>query len=460
VNARKSFTAADQLRFAELSGDHNPLHVDALAARRTMFGRPLVHGIHLALWSLDAVLDEPKQLTSLKATFSGPVGVDEPVSRRVISADAGAAAIVLENRGGKTAGVGAQFAPGDGGSAAAGIPPRATPREPSQISAAKGTLQLMLDKTAAEMLFPNAARNLPPAQVALLLATTRLVGMECPGLHSIYYELSATFEPGADAGSGIMTWRVEEFDPRFGRVAIAFTAPGAKGEIVAFLRPRPQVQPAAAELRAHIPVGAFAGRRALVIGGSRGIGEVCAKMLALGGADVRLTYHRGEADAARVVSDIVASGGSAAALAYDVLAADFGGKLGAGWFPTHVYYFSTPPIAASPGGHYSQELFLKFSGHYVQGVENTHEALRRLAQDPFEFFYASSVYVDAPPPNLAEYASAKAAGEACCRALAAADPKFIARIERLPRLPTDQTANVRGVPAEDMAATMSRLLLR
>jgi hypothetical protein len=39
-------------RFAAWSGDHNPLHVDADAARRSVFGRPVAHGMLSALHAL------------------------------------------------------------------------------------------------------------------------------------------------------------------------------------------------------------------------------------------------------------------------------------------------------------------------------------------------------------------------------------------------------------------------
>jgi acyl dehydratase len=42
----------DVTRFAELSGDWNPLHVDAAHARTTELGRPIVHGMFIgALFS-------------------------------------------------------------------------------------------------------------------------------------------------------------------------------------------------------------------------------------------------------------------------------------------------------------------------------------------------------------------------------------------------------------------------
>src|ERR1700759_4545117 len=53
VLAERTFMPDDQSRFAGLSGDFNPIHMDAVAARRTLFGVPVVHGVHLLCWALD-----------------------------------------------------------------------------------------------------------------------------------------------------------------------------------------------------------------------------------------------------------------------------------------------------------------------------------------------------------------------------------------------------------------------
>jgi len=47
------FTSADQRRFATLSGDVNPVHLDAVASRRVAAGEPIVHGMHLLLRALE-----------------------------------------------------------------------------------------------------------------------------------------------------------------------------------------------------------------------------------------------------------------------------------------------------------------------------------------------------------------------------------------------------------------------
>jgi hypothetical protein len=40
---QRRFTLDDQVAFAHLSGDFNPIHVDPIAGRRHMFGEPVVH---------------------------------------------------------------------------------------------------------------------------------------------------------------------------------------------------------------------------------------------------------------------------------------------------------------------------------------------------------------------------------------------------------------------------------
>ena len=79
----RAFSLDDQHAFAAMSGDRNPLHIDPLAARRSAFGRPVVHGIHLVLWALER--DEPGPLEHLSVLFRAPVCVGDAVTAETVA---------------------------------------------------------------------------------------------------------------------------------------------------------------------------------------------------------------------------------------------------------------------------------------------------------------------------------------------------------------------------------------
>ena len=71
-------------RYAEASGDHNPLHLDAEFAATTEFRRPIAHGM-LALALIGEVIGQSfgqpsLQRVALRARFKGPVYVGEEVT--------------------------------------------------------------------------------------------------------------------------------------------------------------------------------------------------------------------------------------------------------------------------------------------------------------------------------------------------------------------------------------------
>src|SRR5690348_13713181 len=80
--AKRVFNEYDQERFADASGDRNPMHMDFVQARRMPAGAPVVHGVHLLLWALDVFSASQKNLPSLRtvrAHFSKFVCLDQPV---------------------------------------------------------------------------------------------------------------------------------------------------------------------------------------------------------------------------------------------------------------------------------------------------------------------------------------------------------------------------------------------
>ena len=198
----------------------------------------------------------------------------------------------------------------------------------------------------------------------------------------------------------------------------------------------------------------FAGQQALIIGGSRGLGEVAAKLLAAGGANVKITYHQGKEDACYIVDDIVSGDGVAACLHFDVLnpGVDQQCITENNWVPTHLYYFATPFIFSAVKGIFSPELFNKFISYYVVGFINTVNQLRDLGLR--SIFYPSSVAIDELPLNMGEYAASKMAGEILCTFLGKSLREIKIYKPRLPRVATDQTVSLMPVANQDATQIM------
>lgn len=313
------------------------------------------------------------------------------------------------------------------------------------IPSCHGFLDLYLQPETARRLFPNLTRSFCPVQSAVLLGMTRLVGTKCPGLHSIFSELKLTAINSCDLQK--IKYSVSEFDDRYGLVLMAVTAPGLCGTIKAFIRPQPQAQAAFLDLKKLVQDGAFARQRALVVGGSRGLGEVAAKLIAAGGAQVQFTYHRGRTDAQKVVEEILAGGGCASICELDILQPQ--NDLGGVTPPTHLYYFASPFILGSGKKNFSAELFNTFCNYYVGGFAGIVESMQKLGLR--NVFYPSTVFIDEMPSNFLEYALAKSAGEVLCQALGKKYPEMHFHYPRLPKMATDQTASLPPVQNPDPA---------
>ena len=83
VLASRRFTLEDQKSFAQLSGDVNPIHMDEMAARRSVVGTIVVHGVHMLSWSLDVLAKSrirPPGLIKIDVQFQKPIYLDEELA--------------------------------------------------------------------------------------------------------------------------------------------------------------------------------------------------------------------------------------------------------------------------------------------------------------------------------------------------------------------------------------------
>jgi NAD(P)-dependent dehydrogenase (short-subunit alcohol dehydrogenase family) len=456
----RRFTMDDQLGFAALSGDRNPLHLEPVA-RRSLLGGVAVHGIHLLLWALDALAEERilRGFARLRVHFDRGVVVGDTV---LLSWREEETRLVCRLTGNLGTLVRINLTPAETDvapwSGATEIPLLACEEhEMPTLDGRTGELELALPQNW-EVMFPNLAEKFSPALIASLLATSRLVGMVCPGLHSIFSALHLGWEQAAAPGS-TLRYKVIRADPRVRLVDMMVAADGVVGTVSALLRPKPYGQPRLAELRKMVPADAFAGQEALVIGGSRGLGELAAKLLAVGGAHVTLTWYLGEAEASAIVREATSLGLTMRARHFDVATPPQDVKPIPAPY-THMYYFATPRIPAGQPGQFHPEMFATLLDVYVAGLARCATWLASHGVPDVCVWYPSTVFINQPDPHFTEYTAAKACGEALCSQLAEQLTPMRVVAERLPRLPTDQTQALTEGSMADGVATLLAALLR
>jgi len=275
-----------------------------------------------------------------------------------------------------------------------------------------------------------------------------------PGLNSLYGELAIELDDDCREVAEL-AYQVTSVDPRFRIVRVAIRGGGVVGLISALSRPPPAAQPDMRAIAQLLSRAEFSGSDALVIGGSRGIGETTAKLVAAGGGRVMLTYRHGRADAEAVARDIRSCGGDCQIVAYDAQQSAAAQLANLPYAPTHVYYFATPTIYKRKAGLFDAGRFEEFSSYYLSGFLDLAEACATLRPQGVRMFYPSTVYVEQRPAEMTEYAMAKAAGEVLCADMTKHMRNVQILMRRLPRIATDQTVSL--VPM--VAASANEVML-
>lgn len=313
-----TFTRAHLEAFALASHDVNPLHLSEGYARATPFGDTVVYGSLGALACLAAFRPpEGMAVEDLQADFRRPLQAGVPYRIAWISPDSDRAAADMTDGSTLLIRLALKFRPG--------VAERWSWTTAPEMRKAAARLEEADLQPGLELSGPylpplTAYRTLLDGMgvdraawgdntlVALLLASY-ITGMELPGERAMFFRLKARFAAGGGAAPFARPPRFHAgltgYDERLGLVKSGFTLAEAgsagprdlvAGELQAFLRPARPVQSFDEPLPERLS-GAWNGKTALVVGGSRGLGAAFGKSLAAAGAHVICTYARSREDA-------------------------------------------------------------------------------------------------------------------------------------------------------------------
>jgi acyl dehydratase len=465
--ASRTFDTDGQTLFARLSGDFNPIHLDPIAARRTQAGAVVVHGIHAILWALDKLVELgalTDEILSLKVQFTNFIYVGSKVDLKLLDREGKSIRAELVLGGLTTASLivafgtpketnGIEF-PGIALKTGAADQPANYVRV-EQMAELGGWMDVVGPAKQVERYFPYAVSAIGAHRTTAIVLLSRLVGMICPGLHSLFAAFSVELVDSSSNPNRI-GFQVSGTDERFRMIRMNVAGAGVCGSVQAFLRWPPIAQASLSDIMKIVTSTEFAGSTTLIIGGSRGLGALTAKVLAAGGGNVILSYATGRTDAEHLAEEIRSqiANGTCHAIQYDIHQDAATQLKTLGTDISHLYYFATGTIARQKEGLFVMSLFEEFIKMYVRGFYDCCRFLGERGSQTLTAFYPSSIFVESHPPAMTEYSMAKMAGEILCANMNRAGGRVQVIVSRLPRLLTDQTATVLPVESGDPLKVM------
>jgi acyl dehydratase len=239
------FTPDDLIRFAELSGDWNPIHVDRVAARRLLVAEQVVHGMLALLWALDRHFAKSANIPArVTAFFQRPLVIGEQATVHGAAVESDIERLSLQHHGGEAVSV---VLRGTGKKISQPVPnhnPSRTQPKPftfADLRGVSGTVEVSATLDTVTSVFPHTCDALGIMPVAAVMALSRIVGMECPGLHSLYTGLDLTL--GLSETQPQLHWQVVRHTSPLAPVRIEARGSGIAAGMDAFVRPAPVEQP-------------------------------------------------------------------------------------------------------------------------------------------------------------------------------------------------------------------------
>lgn len=449
------FSNKDQIKFAEISQDYNPIHIDEVLARRYIFGESVVHGINSMIFALKEsanLIDSPFFIEELRCKFKKPIFLNNKVSIKIDNINDSIKVVLIQNGEIKVA-IAMKIKEIHHDHIKIKEHDSQTKKTPNDISFEELNdfsykIDCSLNIPLAEKYYSREfIQKIGYVQLAEIISLSRIVGMHSPGLNSILSEVYLSKYPN---NQDFISFSVKSTDKRFRIVNIESNGPNYNSEIKAFYRPLKVNQKHIEDLKDNLQIDEFKDFRAMIVGASRGLGEYTAKCLGYGGASMQLTYTKGKDDINDVLNDIQKyNDKNISVFHFDVTKmVDMNLDLIREFKPTHVFYFATPYIFTGSKNKFSKQKYNKFKLYYLDAFETLVSNLAKLNIN-ITFLYPSSIAVIEEPPDMLEYTLAKKEGEELCKKLQSKFSKIKIFSPRLSRLKTDQTVSLSNVENKD-----------
>ena len=451
----KNFTLKDQKEFCAVSGDWNPIHHNLNAIRRTQFEGLVVHGVNQVLWALDRLASrfetKTARLQFISANFKSPILVGEEVSLSICKIDRLSYKLIIAKEAAASTVIVAKFLKNRCSKKNINAPSTELIKKrsrPSLLCASLSGSSFLTDTSKIKAFVSKQYTWLPnilsTKQIRVLMDCSYVVGMECPGENSIFLSFELNWSDD-DTNAIFETTRVHKRTPL---VELSVTSEkGLAGKITAFQRQPKVSQNPYKYFSTRVSSDEFLDWNVIIVGGSKGLGEVSAKVLAAGGANVTITYKEGYEDAALLEKEI---GCKVVHLDVEKNAETIE------WEKfSKLMYFASPKVRPERSAKDSELLLGRYRNIYLQGLQ---AILKSQDKELIDYFIPSTNFIDLPKAQFSAYIQAKVELENFLNEHVRENDSCTAYVPRLAPLPTDLSANFYNNDTDVTAAAMMRWL--
>ena len=289
--------------------------------------------------------------------------------------------------------------------------------------------------------YANIKRFLNQSQFKELLSLSYFVGMVCPGLNSILSSLDINLDNKIIKNNNIKFF-LKKFDKRINLLQINFSN-SIFGKINSFTYSGEVAQPSIKKIKKYVNEKEFLGTNSLIIGGSRGLGELTAKILVSGGANITATYYQGVTEAKKLKQNIERETSQNCNITkLNVLDKNFKNEIKKLLKHDFIFYYPTPKIFNTKNENFDFKKFKYYYKFYVKKFIELCRAIERYSDKQIIIFYPSTIYVLSQLDNFKEYVKAKLVAEKKIKEINQNFKKVKIISNRLPQLDTDQTAGI------------------
>ena len=436
------FNNHDKEFFSKFSRDFNPLHIDDVYSRRLLFGECVVHGCNVvirALNFLDQHIDPYFKIIKINVNFIDKTLYYVNTNFIIKSKKNNAIEISCFQNNKKTCIINLELSNEcheniklEENYDANISPLELTKENITKIIGDNKTTNIEYDLKFFEKLFNF--KNIDYSILIYISNLSKIVGMHLPGLNSIFTSFKITYNKD-NINKNVINYQLNNFNNSI----LDITINGIyDGNINAVLRPESIKQVNMKNIQ--MTGMEFNNINALVLGGSRGIGELTTKILAAGGANVTFTYNNGVTEAKYLIDEINSLNidKNCNTFKFNLLTDEFDVNILKKY--DIIFYYITPKILPTDK-NLNTELLHKFSTFYNEKYYNLMLKLSNIKKE-FQVFIPSTVFIDEYNKHFKEYIFSKSLSEYISKYIENNYKNIKINKIRLKKMNTDQTQSI------------------